>query len=367
MKVLHIVSGDLWAGAEAQALLLITHLAAEPGLQVHAVLLNEGQLAQRLRAAGIAITVIEESRHSALPVLFRLWQLQCHFKPQVVHTHRLKENILGSIAARLAGVPISLRTVHGLDEHPPKGLRSWPKRLLRSLDAWCCRYLQQAVVAVSADLGQQLQVRWPRARIEVIHNGIDALALQQVVRTCPPPQWDKSLLHVGIVGRLVPVKRVDLFMKTAALLRTRMPSRWCFHVIGDGPLAAPLRALAGQLNLEDCVRFHGHVEPSASWLAALNLLVMCSDHEGLPMVALEASALGIPVVAHRVGGLSELSPPLQLVSQQEPVAYAEAIERVAIHCSESQAQSAPLLPPQFTASQNAVATHRLYTQLLGST
>jgi len=364
MKVLHVVSGDLWAGAEAQALLLITGLAAESGLQLHVVVLNEGELARRLTASGVAVTVLQESVHSAPALLIRLWLLQRRLQPQVVHTHRLKENILGSLSALVAGVPVCLRTAHGMDEHPPRGWRNWPQRLLRSFDAWCANYLQQAVIAVSEELGEQLRRQLPGCRVEVVPNGVDPDALRASVRWGQTPQWDRRRCHVGIVGRLVPVKRVDLFLQAAALLNARHPQRWHFHVLGEGPLALPLQDQAARLQLLDNVSFAGQISPAAPWLAALDLLVMPSDHEGMPMVALEACALGVPMVAHDVGGLRELLPAERLVHRQAPDAYADAIESAADQLRHTVKASAAPLPDRFTARQNAATIRALYTALL---
>lgn len=360
MKILHIVSGDLWAGAEAQALLLITHLAVDPAAHVHVVLLNEGELARCLREAGIAVTVLDESKLSAAAVLWHLWLIARRFKPQVVHTHRIKENILGSISAWLAGVTVCIRTAHGLDEHPPRGLRNWHRQLLRRVDVWCCRFLQQAVVAVSEDLGTRLRQLLPGCPVYVIPNGVDPAALRECVAAATPVQWPAHYRHVGIAGRLVPVKRVDLFLRTAAELRDRQPDLWRFHVLGDGPLADQMHSLADQLGLRGQVCFHGQVSPLAPSLQALDVLVLCSDHEGMPMVALEAMALGVPVVGHAVGGLCELLPRECLVHDQVPRAYADSIESVA----RSAARPVTALPVDYTARQNAARVNRLYQELV---
>src|SRR5277367_5793662 len=115
VRVLHIISGDLWAGAEAQA---FTQLSAlhEANVTVAAALLNEGELAARLRARGVPVTVLDESRLSGTGILLALRRLMREWRPDIVHTHRTKENILGSLANRLAGNVPSVRTVHGASE-----------------------------------------------------------------------------------------------------------------------------------------------------------------------------------------------------------------------------------------------------------
>jgi hypothetical protein len=118
VRILHVVSGDLWAGAEAQVAALVAELARSPQLQLHAVVLNHGELEMRLRAAGVGVTVLDESQLSAWRILRGIRAVVRDFRPDVIHTHREKENVLGGLAARLAGCA-SLRTVHGAAKHRP--------------------------------------------------------------------------------------------------------------------------------------------------------------------------------------------------------------------------------------------------------
>jgi glycosyltransferase involved in cell wall biosynthesis len=103
----------------------------------------------------------------------------------------------------------------------------------------------------------------------------------------------------------VPVKRVDLFIGTIALLNQQ--GLTCRGVIiGSGPLETKLRQLAEESGVLDQLDFKGFVNPSLDELRKLDVLLMTSDHEGLPMTLLEALALEIPVVAHEVGGIPEV-------------------------------------------------------------
>src|SRR5688572_18135302 len=112
MKVLHIISGDLWAGAEVQACTLLTTLHRESQVQVAAALMNEGELARRLRDHGIPVTVFPESTLNAAAIVCGLRKLMTQWRPDVVHTHRIKENILGCIANTFSGNVPSVRSAH---------------------------------------------------------------------------------------------------------------------------------------------------------------------------------------------------------------------------------------------------------------
>lgn len=362
MRVLHVISGDLWAGAEAQAATLLGELRGQPGVQLSVVLLNTGELASRLRALGIDVTVLDEAQHSAAVIFWRLLRLMRQRQPQVVHTHRFKENILGSVAARLATRALCVRTEHGAPEHPTAGLRHLPRRLLQALDAWCATRLQAACIAVSDDLGKQLRRARPGCNVVVIANGVAAAARRAA------PAWKQAApdaVHVGIAGRLVPVKRVDLFLQMAALLGGEADgTRWQCHVFGDGPLRAALQAQCAALGLDGWVRFHGHCDDMAAQLAHLDVLVMCSDHEGMPMVALEAVAAGTPVLAHAVGGLVDLLPPVLQVTPNEPAAYAQRLQSLVAARAAPAARLVPVaLPEPLTAAHNAACVLQLYRRL----
>jgi glycosyltransferase involved in cell wall biosynthesis len=97
-------------------------------------------------------------------------------------------------------------------------------------------------------------------------------------------------LIIGIVGRLVPVKRVDLFLEIAksVLSQQSAAAKPIFRVIGDGPLRSQMESLADRLDIANQVDFMGHVDNAERAIAQLDVLILCSDHEGLPMVALEA-------------------------------------------------------------------------------
>jgi glycosyltransferase involved in cell wall biosynthesis len=307
LKALHVASGDLWAGAEVQLFTLLTQFSKGTEVQPHAALLNDGELAQRLRAQNVDVTIFDEKKLNGLQIMLGLRSLMNACGPDIVHTHRQKENVLGSIANSLATRSSSVRTCHGAPEHKPVGLKKMHKRLFYTLDLFCGRFLQQKVIAVSGPLGHVLCAHFEPRHISVIDNGVDVEALRSAVRPVDFRISAPDAVHVGIVGRLEPVKRVDLFLGMCALLLQEAPERtWRFHIIGDGSLRGELERSAKTLGIEAAVTFHGHRSDSVACLAALDALVMCSDHEGMPMTPLESIAVGTPVVAHDVGGLSNI-------------------------------------------------------------
>jgi L-malate glycosyltransferase len=364
LRVLHVISGDLWAGAEVQANTLITALSTEADVAV--ALMNDGVLASKLRTLGIPVNIFDERRLNGLQILLALRRLMVAWRPDIVHTHRTKENILGSLANRFAGNAPCLRTVHGASEDTSRGWRRKLKQALTYADRWCGTHLQQCVVAVSAELAAKLSTRFPNERIVTIENGIDSQDVLARVHPVDFRERTPAATHVGIMGRLMPVKRVDIFLDCAARLRQDEPARnWHFHVFGDGPLRQGLEQQAHRLALNDITTFHGHRDDSIACLAALDALVICSDHEGLPMVLLEALAVGTPVVAHATGGMTDVveeSSHGLLVEEHTASGYARAT--VSLLESAAAQRRTPSVPERLTAGHNERAFENLYRQLL---
>lgn len=359
LRVLHIISGDLWAGAETQAYTLLTSL--KDRCELHAVLMNEGELAHRLRLAGISTQIIDERSTSGIGITRQLIAIINAVKPDLIHTHRQKENILASIANLAASILPwrrikSVRTTHGAHEHNAKGF----KKIIIWLDRALGIYAQDAVISVSKDLTRKLSNAFPVQHIHTIENGIDSEALNK-----QPPAQDirenaEDHLHIGIVGRLEPVKRVDLFIQTAHQLLSSEPQlKLKFHVVGDGKLKDDLMVLAAQLGIDGEIVFYGHRSDSTAAIAALDIVVMCSDHEGTPMTALETLALGKPLVAHNVGGLSEVLAeyPQLLVDDHSANGYSAHLRHLfknPIHTN---------LKAIYTSKENAERTLQLYLRV----
>ena len=110
---------------------------------------------------------------------------------------------------------------------------------------------------------------------------------------------------MGVVGRLVPEKGVDVFLRAAALVSAVVPQA-TFLVVGDGPLRPELERRAGVLGLAGTVTFTGYRSDAARLVGGLDVLAVPARADGTSVVVCEAMAAGVPVVASRVGGLPDL-------------------------------------------------------------
>lgn len=307
IKVCHVAMGDLWAGAEVQLLALMKYLIRLPGFEWSVILFNEGKLADELRKLPVLFTVIPEKDHSPITIAYRLAKMFHQIGPDIVHTHKYKDSILGSIVARCMGVPHVVRVVHGMPE-PFRGLKNLKMAGYTLADRFVTSRLIDRVVAVSSDIEKVLAQTYGADRVVCVHNGIDLEAVHVTMqRSEKRKEWqiDDTTVLIGTVGRLVPVKGHAILLEALRILRN-LNQNVTLIFVGDGPLRGHLEAEVKRLGLKQSVRFAGHQEQSYDFINMMDIFVLPSLHEGIPMVLLEALALKRPIIASRVGGIPEV-------------------------------------------------------------
>ena len=331
-RVLQLASGDLWAGAEVQLYHLAGYLHRHGETDLLVVLLNPGELQQRLIAAGVTVLIIDESEFGFGQLLIKLIGICRKYRPDVIHTHRQKENLLGSLVALMSPGVGAMRTVHGGNEHLPRSMQVG-RRLRVWLDHWLGQHLQKPVVCVSDDLKSALSAHYRDARLVVIENGVDVETVRALAKAGSVELMPNRFL-VAFVGRMVPVKRIDLFVEIARLAEQDFPGAFCFYAIGDGPELPAAQQQAISDGLENII-FTGFRTDAQRCLARMNALCITSDHEGLPMGLLEAMALRVPVVARAVGGIAKVldaGDAGALIESDDPRVFVEALNRLRVDC-----------------------------------
>ncbi|MBU1318339.1 MAG: glycosyltransferase family 4 protein [candidate division Zixibacteria bacterium] len=306
MKVCHLISGDLWAGAEVQTYTLLCSLAALPNLHVTAVVLNEARLAEKLREAGIEVSVIDESRHGFFEIKSRLQKELSTSQPDILHTHRYKENILGGLVKSKCRIRHLIQTVHGIQEGF-SGLKRFKMNMYTYMNDRFTRSCFSRVVAVSKDIERHLAAKYGSDRVVVIHNSTD-----RSNRPSKTPQEIRAELGIhaehaiiGAVGRLVPVKALDIFLDAAARILEKRPQT-TFLIAGDGPLRTELTDRASRLGIEKNVLLTGFRADILNIISIFDIFVVSSYHEGIPVSVLEAMSLEKAVVSTEVGGMREI-------------------------------------------------------------
>lgn len=204
--------------------------------------------------------------------------------------------------------------------------RVWMRRILLGLNGL-------AVVVASRNLERLARHVWklPASKVTYVSNGVE---VPDIARPTPALQSARPVLCIGTVAGLRPEKNIARLIRAFAQIKPRHPSR--LSIVGDGPLRAELQSLARDLGVENAVEFTGYLQNPAARLATFDLFALSSDTEQLPIALLEAMALGMPVVATRVGDvgdiLSDVSPDNLCEAQDGPFAAALslALERQAL-------------------------------------
>jgi L-malate glycosyltransferase len=357
LRILHIASGDLWAGAEAQIFQLVSALNDRPDVAVRVVVMNAGILADRLRERGVQVDVLDERSESTTRLARRVRLIAREWRPAVIHTHRRKEHILGGLATLASGAR-AVATIHGRSEfsHPWWKIR---QSLLAGMEQRVLAHIHRRIIAVSAEMASHLP--GPQNRIKIIQNGIDVQATRVAAGKQHPVLPGTPGGRIAFIGRLEPVKRVERIVEALAQLQQETPDRWSLFIIGEGSRRAAIEARIQAHGVGDRVHMLGFLPEPLPWLAQMDALVFASEHEGLPMTALEALALGVAVVTPAVGGLTDLvqeSRLGRLAESDDPDAIAAAIQSVGHGQPAGSQQNDASVPSSYTVS-HSVDSHLL--------
>jgi len=284
--IVHLCRGREWRGGERQVRLLARMLARRDDLPQLVATRRQSHLARALRDDGQPVLELSWSAahdpRAWLGVVRRLRELRRAGTPLVLHAHDSHALTLGLFASRLLTVPL----VATRRSAAPAGWQ-WrhPARVIAISHA-----VEQALIASGVS----------QARVTRIPSAIELAGVRQI-----PAAGQAVEPFVVAVGALTPEKgHATLIDAFAHVVRTRPSLR--LRLLGDGPERETLIARAARLGISSRVELMGEVADPADWMAGAELLIQPSYREALGTAVLEAMALGIPVVASRTGGLTEL-------------------------------------------------------------
>ncbi len=361
LNIMHIASGDLWAGAENQIYYLICQLQSQATIQTHVILLNEGILADKLRTLGANVTILDETRLNTFVLAIKLTQIVHRIKPDIIHSHRIKENVLGGIASLLVPQTRCITTIHGAQEIH-YSIRDLHKKAFPLLEKFTLRFIFKKIVFVSYELHDKLSTHYSRSKSAVIENGIDIEETLNRASLTNEETPGNGKIKVALLGRIVDVKRADIFIQIAEELIRRHPDRFTFYIIGDGPLYNETRHTIEAKKLNNDLVMTGFAANPLPLLKKMHYLLITSDHEGLPTNLLEAMCLKVPVISHHLGGIAKVLIDGELgtlIKNQDYKDYADAIE----HCETNKKSIAERCEKAFTHLQknySSAKTAELY-------
>lgn len=307
IRIMQLASNPEYAGLERHVASLIAVLQKLGDVEPSLVVFHDGRLVEEVRGLGVPVEVVplrwvfDATATTRLARTLRSWKIDC------LHSHGYKANVIGALAARRAEIKAIVRTEHSRME-PFQGFDRLKMAIYEALNSWVGNRLTDRIITVSDDLRRHLAPRYPHKPLVTVHNGIQAVKagaphLLQAKRASVGV--DQYAPLIGIVGRLMPVKRHIDFLQAAAYISEKRPDAR-FLVVGGGPLLGSLTEEAERLHLTGSVHFLDFRPDVLDWIATLDLLVFSSLSEGVPYSLLEAMSLGVPVVATAVGGLPEI-------------------------------------------------------------
>lgn len=300
IDVLHLIGALSPGGAERNLYYLAPSMARSRFRYGICCLVRRGDFATDVEQAGVPVWELGYRKRYTCSSVWRLSRLLRRHKVKVLHTHLFVSGFVGRLAGLLAGTPVMITHEHG------KTLwKKWYHRLFERM----ALSVTDVRIAVSRDI---LDLRLehehtPPSKIRLVHNAVDPRAFEigEEVRTARRKELGvESKFVIGTVGRLVDAKAYDLLLEVAEDVCTERPDAR-FVLVGEGRLGESLRRLAESRGLSDKVLFLGKRTDIPDLMAAMDLYLITSKREGLPLALIEAMMSARPIVSTSVGGIPD--------------------------------------------------------------
>jgi len=336
IRVAHVITRLILGGAQENTVATVIGQHRDPRFDVTLVCgvdeAGEGNMFGEVSRAAVRTIVLPALVREIRPLtdlraFLALYRLLRRERFTIVHTHSSKAGIIGRLAARAAGVPVVVHTIHGMAFHEFQA--AWKNRLFIVLER-VCGPLSDRIISVSRRLSETaLEHRIGRPdqhltifsgmELDLFLSARDQLTVEDAKRRAGIPP-DAPV--VGKVARLFPLKGHEQFLEAAADIAREIPDTR-FLLVGDGPLRDELREDAERRGLGERLIMVGRVPPQAvpSYLQAMDVVVHTSLREGIARVLPQAAAVGKPVVTFALDGAPEvvrdgvsgyLAPPLDM-------------------------------------------------------
>lgn len=334
LRVLHVIGGGEFGGAEQHILNLVTTFPEEE-VDVAVVCFYDSLFAEKLRAAGIKVMALNQFGRFDIRLLQALRRTFLAFGPTIIHTHGIKANFFSRLAALGMKVPL-VTTVHSSLRYDYAGALAYA---IVSLMERSTRHWNRHYVAISGAIADVLREQGVKpSAISVIYNGMDLSCYQQEQlresdRSRFRAEWNvpQDTFLFGTVARFVPVKGLPILLDAFHALVQGKKDAPYLVLVGDGSERPALEAKVQELGLADRVRFAGFRQDIPACLHAIDGFVHSSLYEGLGYTLIEAMSSKVPVIASNVGGVKEFVYHERtglLVEPNDPAALAQAMEQL---------------------------------------
>jgi glycosyltransferase involved in cell wall biosynthesis len=300
----------------------------------HAVvsLRGEGVYGQQLRGQGVSVTALGMQRgRPTIAALRRLQRIIAEFRPHVIQTRLDHANLVGGLMARFAGAPPVVWAVHSTDLGPLR--TSWKTRLVRRFCAQLSHALPRSIVSdAHSSAALHARIGFSAAKLLVVPNGVDSMSFRpdREARERIRGLWGVAAgeFLLGCVARWDPLKDHENLLRAVRLLADRGRRFRCVLVGGGMDRHnRDLQRLIERWGVADRLILGGASSEVPSIMNALDLHVLSSRAESLPVAVMEAMACGTPCVVTDVGDARHLVGETGWIARpQDSAALAAAIE-----------------------------------------
>lgn len=328
MKIAHVIDSLSYGGAQRLEVTFAQAIQAYPEHSMRLVSLRKKYsqtFTPMVEAEGVPVDHILSTSKRELFDFRRFRALVRHLRQEqfdIVHTHLLYANILGTLAAKLAGIPV-VTSLH--NEAFSKNEGQWRRKLETRILNWGA----DALIAVGKGVEKAEKQRFPTKKMVVIPNAVATLPklppdARRAIREKLVGNPNRPILIA--VGSLSMQKAYDDMLQAFLHVRAQIPDV-ALLIAGGGRLADHLLTEIKRLSLENQVYLLGRRDDIPDLLGASDLYVLSSHWEGLPIAVLEAMSAGLPIVATAVGDVPDvvIDGAGYVVPSKNPVLLAEKI------------------------------------------
>jgi glycosyltransferase involved in cell wall biosynthesis len=321
MRIVQFVNNLDMGGLERFVLDLAQCQLADGHTPVIYCLTHPGRLAAEAEKSGIQVHSFGKSSGPNPGTLWRIASQLRIDRPDVLHSHNHLVHHYAVFAGRLAGIPVLVNTRHG-SERVMASARTGSSVTTIPVDKRSDQIYRATLpfvdcVVLISEATRRFYVEHrgvPESKTRVILNGAH---LERFLDSRASPGGAPPRVRFGTAARLVPVKDHYTLLRAFVTVCNEVPHAE-LAIAGDGPLRKDLEAFANELNISDRVTFTGALPDTPKFLSELDIFVLSSLSEGLPISLLEAMAAGLPVVSTRAGGVDEVAIEGQTAFLAEP-------------------------------------------------
>jgi glycosyltransferase involved in cell wall biosynthesis len=374
-NILYIIDNLEFGGGERVFAQVINRLSRER-YKIMVACLPTGAFIEKIEGSGVEVKSVDMRNRFNPGVILQLADLMKSEKIDIVHSQGARADFFARMAAKLAGAPIVVSTVpmpvEGFDVNPLR------KLMYIAFNRFSERFVDRFMVV--SDALEKVMIEKHKIephRVVKIYNGIETdeyrISNEEVVCRKSSLKEELDLENdvsvVGAIGRLVWQKGFEYFIEAIPNVLKKIPEAM-FLIVGEGELKEKLKVKSEKLKVKDSLIFTGFRDDIKEILQSIDVLVMPSLLEGLPMILLEAMAMEKPIVATDIDGIKDVLDNGKtglLVPPKDPEALSEAIVNLLIQRDKAYQmgkKARTVVNEQFSVDTMVEKVEEVYQELL---